>query len=218
MSEHLYERSIFINCPFDRDYQPLFRALTFAVHDCGFVARCALEADDGGEVRIAKIQRIIRDSQHGIHDISRTELDLATGLPRFNMPFELGLFLGAREFGAGQQKKKRALILDRERYRYQKFFSDISGQDIKAHEDNPEKAIRAVRNWLTTALGGSVLLLSGAEMSRRYETFADDLAEVCAELQLEIHDLQFVELRTLAEEWVDKFPLSMRAGVNFGEP
>jgi hypothetical protein len=107
-----YERNIFLNCPFDDEYQPLFRAVMFAVLTCGFRARCALEADDGGEVRIAKIQRIIRDSQLGIHDISRTELDLATGLPRFNMPFELGLFLGAREFGAGQQRKKRALILD----------------------------------------------------------------------------------------------------------
>ncbi|HEY0023570.1 MAG TPA: hypothetical protein VGB24_11685 [Longimicrobium sp.] len=211
MSEHSYERSIFINCPFDRDYQPLFRALTFAVHDCGFIARCALEADDGGEVRIAKIQRIIRDSQHGIHDISRTELDIATGLPRFNMPFELGLFLGAREFGAGQQKKKRALILDRERYRYQKFCSDISGQDIKAHEGSPQKAIRAVRNWLITALAGNELLLSTATIANRYEEFTADLPDICEELLLDVDDLQFVELRALAEEWVLLTPASVPA-------
>jgi hypothetical protein len=197
-----YERNIFLNCPFDDEYQPLFRAVMFAVLTCGFRARCALEADDGGEVRIAKIQRIIRDSQLGIHDISRTELDLATGLPRFNMPFELGLFLGAREFGAGQQKKKRALILDVERYRFQKFCSDISGQDIKAHEGHPEKAIRAVRNWLATSLDGSALLLSAGEVWRRYRIFADDLAHLCQEFQLDPHDLQFVELRTFAEEWV----------------
>jgi hypothetical protein len=197
-----YERNIFLNCPFDDEYQPLFRAVMFAVLTCGFRARCALEADDGGEVRIAKIQRIIRDSQLGIHDISRTELDLATGLPRFNMPFELGLFLGAREFGAGQQKKKRALILDVERYRFQKFCSDISGQDIKAHEGHPEKAIRAVRNWLATSLDGSALLLSAGEVWRRYRIFADDLADLCHDFQLDPHDLQFVELRTFAEEWV----------------
>ncbi|HEX8316873.1 hypothetical protein [Longimicrobium sp.] len=208
-----YERNIFLNCPFDDEYQPLFQAVIFAVLTCGFRARCALEADDGGEVRIVKIQRIIRDSQLGIHDISRTELDLATGLPRFNMPFELGLFLGAREFGAGLQKRKRALIFDIERYRFQKFCSDIAGQDIKAHEGSPEKAIRAVRNWLATALDGSALLLSAGEMWRRSLTFTGDLADVCEVLQRDVHDLQFVELRTLAEEWVDRFPLPMRSGL-----
>jgi len=139
MAAASYEESVFVNCPFDTDYQEIFRALVFTVHDCGFLARCALEVDDGGEVRIAKINRIVRGCRHGIHDISRTELDPTERLPRFNMPLELGLFLGAREFGTGRQKQKRVLILDTERYRYQKFCSDIAGQDIKAHEGSGEK-------------------------------------------------------------------------------
>ena len=44
--------SVFINVPFDRRYSKLFRALVFAVHDCGLVARCALEGDDGSEARL----------------------------------------------------------------------------------------------------------------------------------------------------------------------
>lgn len=129
-----YEDSVFVNCPFDAEYQEIFRAIVFTVHDCGFLARCALEVDDSGEVRIARINRIIRECRHGIHDISRTDADAVEKLPRFNMPLELGLFLGAREFGVGRQKLKRALILDTERYRFQRFCSDIAGQDIKAHE------------------------------------------------------------------------------------
>ncbi|HEX2205345.1 MAG TPA: hypothetical protein VHG91_18695 [Longimicrobium sp.] len=39
----------------------------FAVHDCGFVARSALELDDGSEVRIEKIKRLIDESRFGIH-------------------------------------------------------------------------------------------------------------------------------------------------------
>ncbi len=85
---------VFVNCPFDDDYQPLFHALFFAVASCGFRVRCALEVDDGTQVRIDKIFDIITESPFGIHDISRTELN-ANGLPRFNMPLELGLFLGA---------------------------------------------------------------------------------------------------------------------------
>lgn len=199
-----YEDSVFINCPFDPEYQEIFRALVFTVHDCGFLARCALEVDDAGEVRFSKINRIIRECRHGIHDISRTELDRSEKLPRFNMPLELGLFLGAREFGTAKQKRKRALILDVERYRFQKFCSDISGQDIKAHEGSPEKAIRAVRNWLATTLDGAVLLPSAARMTERYRTFEAELPGICAPLHLDPNDLQFVELRTLVEEWVDQ--------------
>ncbi|HET7464833.1 MAG TPA: hypothetical protein VFJ82_26555, partial [Longimicrobium sp.] len=84
-----YDYSVFVNCPFDAEYLPIFRAVFFAVHDCGYLARCALEADDSGEVRIAKINQIIRECRHGIHDISRTELDDRENLPRFNMPLEL---------------------------------------------------------------------------------------------------------------------------------
>ena len=42
---------------------------------------------------------IIKASRFGIHDVSRTESDKASALPRFNMPLELGFFLGARAFG-----------------------------------------------------------------------------------------------------------------------
>lgn len=31
-----YDTDVFINCPFDDDYKPLFDAVVFAVHDCGF--------------------------------------------------------------------------------------------------------------------------------------------------------------------------------------
>ena len=94
-----HEKDVFINCPFDATYRPLLRGLVFAVHDCGFIARSALEVEDSGEVRVQKIIRIIGESPYAVHDISRVELDTRTNLPRFNMPLELGLFLGARAFG-----------------------------------------------------------------------------------------------------------------------
>ena len=49
---------MFINCPFDPEYRPIFEAVVFAVHRCGFVARCALEDGDSDVVRIAKILRM----------------------------------------------------------------------------------------------------------------------------------------------------------------
>ncbi|HEV7484762.1 MAG TPA: hypothetical protein VGQ65_03700 [Thermoanaerobaculia bacterium] len=144
-----YDRSVFLNCPFDRAYRPMLRAIMFAIHDCGFFARSALEEQDSSAVRFQKIVRIIRTSQFAIHDISRVQLDSVTRLPRFNMPLELGLFLGAKEFGDAEQSAKHSLVLDRTPYRYQKFCSDIAGQDIEAHANKPAKAIELVRNWLS---------------------------------------------------------------------
>lgn len=148
MSTRVKSTHVFINCPFDTGYQPIFSAIVFAVYDLGFVARCSLEDDDAGEVRLTKIQRIIEECRYGINDLSTVTLDTVTGLPRFNMPLELGLFLGCKRFGAKNQGNKRTLILDSEQYRYRQFISDISGQDIRAHGGDPERAIRAVRDWL----------------------------------------------------------------------
>jgi len=52
----------------------MFDAIVFAITDLGFVARSAREEDDGGEFRLAKIQRIIEQCRYGVHDISAVEL------------------------------------------------------------------------------------------------------------------------------------------------
>lgn len=67
--------NVFINCPFDSDFGPGFRALVFAVIACGFNARCAREMDDASQTRIDRLYSIIEQSRYGIHDLSRTELD-----------------------------------------------------------------------------------------------------------------------------------------------
>ena len=107
-----YKDNVFFNCPFDAKYKPLFEATVFAVYDCGFVARCALEEDDGSQIRVQKIYSIISKCRLGIHDLSRVEISRSTRLPRFNMPLELGAFLGAKHFGIKEQKQKACLILE----------------------------------------------------------------------------------------------------------
>lgn len=198
-----YDDQVFINCPFDGEYRPLFEALVFAVHDCGFVARCALEAEDGSQVRISKIEQIIAESGLGIHDISRTELDDTWKLPRFNMPLELGLFLGAKRYGVGKQRKKLCLILDREPYRYQKYCSDIAGQDIRSHAGEPHQAVRVVRNWLRNATSDSENVIpSGSVMVARYESFERALPAVCDKLRLDRDELLFNDYITVTAEWL----------------
>jgi len=161
MTTATYENSVFVNCPFDSEYWPLFEATTFSVYELGYYPRCALEVDDSSQVRIQKINDIIKACRLSVHDISRTESDGDPPLPRFNMPLELGIFMGAKAFGGAVQKRKAAMILDTEQYRFQRYISDIAGQDIRAHGGNPENVIRHVRSFLlsqspkTTFLAGS---------------------------------------------------------------
>lgn len=202
-----YDRSVFINCPFDDRYRPLFLAIVFAVQDCGFLARCALEVEDSGEERIRKIKRIIRECQYGVHDISRVQLDSSTGLPRFNMPLELGLFMGAQEYGDAAQKDKRSLVLDAEPYRFQAFCSDIAGQDIRTHGNEQRKVISAVRGMLATVLGGSARVPGDAKILSRFNQFRKELPGVCRALHVKVKELQFAETRSFVEEWITRHPL-----------
>lgn len=195
------ERDVFLNCPFDATYKPILDAIVFAVRDLGFEARCALEVDDSGEVRLAKIERIIEQCQFGIHDISNVALDRTTGMPRFNMPLELGLFLGCQRFGNASQRRKACLILDAEPYRYRDCISDISGQDIHAHGADPQRAIGEVRDWLCTASKRKGLP-GGAEIGRRYTRFRNDLPPLCARLRREPDKLTFSDLSEMIEIWL----------------
>jgi hypothetical protein len=195
-----YATSVFVNCPFDAEYQPLFRALIFTIEYCSFSARCALEVDDSGETRAEKLIRLIRDSRLGIHDISRTESN-AEGLPRFNMPYEFGIFTGFKYGGVGKQKKKVILVLDREQYRYQKFLSDIAGQDIKSHGGDPAKLIAVVRDWLQNQVTRTVM---GREyVVNRFERFRSDLPRLLASLRKTEADLDnYRDFHAVVTEWI----------------
>jgi len=188
--------AVFINCPFDSAYRPLFDAMVFTIERCGFAPRCAMEVDDSAGTRIDKIMGLIGQCPLGIHDISRTDLDPGLKLPRFNMPFELGLFLGASRFGNREQKKKRCLVLDKERYRYQKFLSDIAGQDIHSHDDRPESVISEVRDFLRANSGGRSLP-SGKIIRTDFGRFEKEKSTICAKLDLDPDRLIFLDLVNL---------------------
>jgi len=192
-----YPDNVFINCPFDPEYRPLFEAIVFTVHDCGFLPRCALEEIE--EERLSKIENIIDQCKYGIHDISRTEPDKASGLPRFNMPFELGLFLGCKRYG--KDKNKRFLVLDVEEHRYEKFFSDIKGIDVKAHHNSPRNVVHIVRNWLRDT-SRRTTIPSGAIIWDRYGQFLLELPAFCSDLGLDENELTFLDYSVLISEWL----------------
>jgi hypothetical protein len=197
-----YQRGVFINCPFDTAYQPLFDAIVFAVLVCGLVPRSALEIDDASQTRIDKIGTLIGDCRWGIHDISRVELN-EHGLPRFNMPLELGLFLGAKRFGDSGQRGKTCLVLDSDPFRFQKFISDIAGQDITAHGGDTGRIITAIRNWLSGSLArGEPAIPGGADIAKRFGRFQADLPALCQGLRIEVHELTFTDKVRIVSKWL----------------
>ena len=199
-----YSENVFINCPFDKEYLILRDALLFAIFDCGFIPRCALEEDDSGNVRFNKIQKIIAECRFGVHDLSRTEIDDQTQTPRFNMPLELGVFLGAKHFGNKQQKGKVCLVLDRERYRYQAFISDIAGHDIRSHDNKPEKVITHIRNWLNTASGRKTIP-GGRAIIARWKQFEADLPAMCEQSSIEVDELTYNDQTNFISEWLRQY-------------
>lgn len=199
------QRYVFINCPFDDPYGPLSDAIVFAVHDCGYIARSAKETDNAGHVRITKILEIIGECRLGIHDISRTDLDPNSHMPRFNMPFELGIFLGARHFGGQSHSMKNCLILEHTKFGYQRYLSDIAGQDTHAHSDDPTTAIDIVRNWLSSDTKRSIP--GGEHIVQRYSTFCSELPLLCQVLKLDPAKLGYNDfVRNLVIPWLKRNP------------
>lgn len=116
-------------------------------------------------------------------------------------------FLGAKRFGTGEQRNKQGLILDRESERYQKFCSNIAGNDIRSHNGSARDAVKLVRNWLRSALDGSQRTIpSGVLMVERYERFQRELPLLCNALRLDRDDLTFRDYTTVAVGWLRDNP------------
>lgn len=157
--------------------------------------------DDAAETRIDKLYRIIAESRYGIHDLSRTELDGVNNLPRFNMPLELGIFLGAKRFGDEAQSQKRCMILDREQYRFQMFISDLAGMDIKAHAGDPRAMVQHVRDFLLTVSRRKTIPPT-VELLDSYDRFVAALPDLAIASGLDPEDLRFPDFERLAQAWI----------------
>ena len=140
--------SVFINCPYDANYAPLFDAIVFATTACGYLARSALESGSVAESRMERIIKPVFASRYSIHDLSRCRGEGSEALARFNMPLELGIAM-ARRF-AGGAAQHDWLVLVPEGHEYLKFVSDLSAFDLKKHNGTVEGVVPKVMAWLAT--------------------------------------------------------------------
>jgi hypothetical protein len=129
-------------------------------------------------------------------------LDQRTQLPRFNMPFELAIFLAAKRFGLGRQKRKIALVLDATGYRYRASLSDISGQHIAVHKGIAKMVIRQVRDWLDTCQTVRDSLPGGDYISKQYYKFSQELPAASRRLRLNARELTYADTCRAIEAWL----------------
>lgn len=97
------------------------------------------------------------------------------------------------------------MILDREQYRYQKFISDIAGQDIRAHADDPRAAISIVRNWLRST-SPATSMPGGDAIGNRYDVFRKELPSLCSKLHISPPELTFIDYTWFVTEWLGQNP------------
>ncbi len=199
-----FENNVFINCPIDDKYAPMLRALVFSTLYLELTPYLSQNISSSN-IRINQIKQHIRSCKYGIHDLSRCR-PLASGeSPRFNMPYELGLDVGASEYGGKLLRSKRILILETESYHYQKVISDIAGQDIANHKDDPKMVIKKVRNWISANRKNSVDPYSQIWIA--YNQFTEDLQTTLSEkyTEEEIAEMQIGDYIKFAKDWIASF-------------
>ena len=95
---------VFLNIPYDKQFERLFLAYIAGISAIGMVPRATLEITDSTR-RLEKILKLARSCEYSVHDLSRVELDRAKPrTPRFNMPFELGLCVADGNQRSGQEQ------------------------------------------------------------------------------------------------------------------
>jgi hypothetical protein len=133
--------SVFLNIPYDKEFESLYVAYIVGLTQLGLRVTAALAVPNQG--RLETIIGLIAKSDYSIHDLSRIEI--SKGIPRFNMPVELGLALYRSHATKGRH---RVYIFESKPYRTQKSTSDINGIDPQIHHRTPTGVMAGLRNIL----------------------------------------------------------------------
>lgn len=180
-------------------------AVIFTIVACKFLPICALDSSDSSKTRFTKITGLIRKSRLSIHDLSRTESDKITGVARFNMPFELGVCVGFQLAEAAYVKKRpnrrECLILGRDLNQYRASLSDLAGNDISIHKNNPKTAIAVVRDWLDDY--AKPTCMGGEKIHRMYLNFRRHLPIACRNRQISLDELTYTNYVSFVSDWLD---------------
>lgn len=205
-----FSSNVFVNCPFDEEYLALLRPALFTLVYLGYTPRIASERLDSAENRMDKICELILGSKFSLHDLSRLKANQAEEFYRLNMPFELGIDYGARQYGPPFMSEKVCLILEKDPHAYKRALSDLSGVDIKNHNNEPDEIVRAIRDWFYETVGKTEADYPKV-IWNRFNDFTADLFESRLEEDIsekdvveDIDRMPISEYLDVVEEWMVK--------------
>jgi hypothetical protein len=137
------QNAVFLNIPYDSKFRKLYLAYIVGLTHLGLEPRATLGIP-GGDRRLDRILDLIKSCRYSIHDLSRVQLDRAVPrVPRFNMPFELGL---AVTWSQLYPTRHTWFVCEAENHRLLKSLSDLNGTDPNIHDGTAEGVMRELGN------------------------------------------------------------------------
>ncbi|MGH8265438.1 MAG: hypothetical protein ACRET4_18335 [Steroidobacteraceae bacterium] len=136
---------VFINLPFDSDYESLFLAMISGLVSLGLNPRSVVQIS-GSADRLRRLVAIIQECPFSIHDMSRVQRsgEGAFRVPRFNMPFEMGLAAAVSITGTGMVRQWR--VIEAVRHRVAHSCSDVDGYNAEIHGGTVRGMFEALSN------------------------------------------------------------------------
>jgi hypothetical protein len=134
-------QTVFLNIPYDRQFESTYLAYVTALSAMGFLPRATLGI--AGHRRLDRIASLIESCPYSINDLSRVQLDRNPPCTlRFNMPFELGLAVA----WARVNQRHRWFVFESVNRRLAKSMSDLDGADPYIHDGTVRGVMREVCN------------------------------------------------------------------------
>jgi len=134
----------FLNLPFHEDYENVCLALICGLVCYGITPTIVTEST-GSRWRLEKLAELISRCEFSFHDLSYLKLDGPQRVPRFNIPFELGLAIGLH---GNLHEQPRYHVFESKRHRLQQSLSDLNGIDPLIYNRTAVGILRALANRL----------------------------------------------------------------------
>jgi hypothetical protein len=185
---------VFLNYPFDSDFQSLESALHFPIIAAGLLPVCAKDLSSPDRSRLDMIVDAIINCRYSIHEFSRSTGEGPHNLGRMNMPIEMGMAL----FHAlqTQRQEHRCAFFVPTPHLYRMFASDLSGLDPFVHENDANKIVCAIYDWLRGIVPSAIFnLVPTLEVKNRYRHYLKRLQRLRG--SGENHEASYDESREL---------------------
>lgn len=130
---------VFINLPFDNKRERIFLAYVASLTGLGLNPRCVLEVSPDHD-RLRRLSSLMRQCAYSIHDLSAVQVSgRPFRVPRFNMPFELGMCAATSVEGP-----HRFRVFETVPHRVGQSLSDLQGYEPFIHHGTVSGVISAV--------------------------------------------------------------------------